>query len=152
MFEDGINMARETMSKGWGGPFGAVIVDEKKKIIAVSSNTVLKDNDPTAHAEVNAIREACRIKSTHNLEGCILYTTCYPCPMCMSAAIWANISTIYYSATKEDAQKAGFKDDYIYEYIKNGSNNSSVINVECIKNNECLSLFEEYKRMNGKLY
>ena len=86
----GIDKARETMNKNYGGPFGAVIVKDNQ-VIAISSNSVLKDNDPTAHAEINAIREACHKLKTYDLTGCVLYATGYPCPMCLSAIIWSNI-------------------------------------------------------------
>ena len=82
----GIDKARETMNKNYGGPFGAVIIKDDK-VIAISSNTVLRDNDPTAHAEINAIREACKKLETYDLKDCTLYTTAYPCPMCLSAII-----------------------------------------------------------------
>ena len=78
---------------------------------------VLKNNDPTAHAEVQAIRNACQNLNTYDLTGCELYTSCYPCPMCLSAIIWSNIKTIYYGNTKEDAANIGFRDDFIYNYL-----------------------------------
>ena len=90
----GIDKARETMNKNYGGPFGAVIV-KNNEVVAIASNTVLKDNDPTAHAEINAIREACKKLNTYDLSNCTLYATGYPCPMCLSAIIWANIKKIY---------------------------------------------------------
>ena len=93
-----IERARETMNKNWGGPFGAAVIDSDGNIVAVSSNSVLKDNDPTAHAEVNAIREACKKLGTYDLSGCILYATGYPCPMCLSAIIWANVSKVYFGS------------------------------------------------------
>lgn len=101
-----------------GGPFGAVIV-KNGKIIAKAHNQVLKKNDPTAHAEILAIQKACKKLKTHDLNGCILYTSCEPCPMCLSASIWANIKEIYYGNTKEDADKIGFRDDFIYRVFKN---------------------------------
>lgn len=107
----------ETNNYTSGGPFGACIVKDGE-IISKSSNTVLKDNDPTAHAEVNAIREACRVLNTHDLKGCTLYTSCYPCPMCLSAIIWANIEEVYYANTKEDADSIGFRDGMIYDFIR----------------------------------
>lgn len=99
-----------------GGPFGAVIVKDDV-IVGVGNNHVLKNNDPTAHAEVMAIRDACKNLNTYDLTGCVLYTSCYPCPMCLSAIIWANIKTVYYGNTKEDAADIGFRDDFIYNYI-----------------------------------
>lgn len=101
-----------------GGPFGAVIV-KNGKIIAKARNQVLKKNDPTAHAEVMAIRQACKKLKTHDLSDCILYTSCEPCPMCLSASIWANIQEIYYGNTKKDADEIGFRDDFIYQVFEN---------------------------------
>ena len=114
-----MKMAREQAEKGMksneGGPFGAVITDKDGNIISVANNQVLKNNDPTAHAEVQAIREACKKLNTHDLSGYILYTSCEPCPMCLSAIIWANIKEVYYACTREDAGEIGFRDDAIYE-------------------------------------
>lgn len=103
-----------------GGPFGAVIIKDGK-IISKAHNTVIKSKDATAHAEVNAIREASKILNTHDLSGCILYASAEPCPMCLSAIIWSNIKEVYYANTKEDTNEIGFRDDIIYEYI-NGNN------------------------------
>ena len=94
-----IERARETMNQNLGGPFGAAVIDKDGTILSVTSNTVLGDHDPTAHAEMNAIREACKVKGTHDLTGCVIYATGYPCPMCLSAIIWANIKTVYYGCT-----------------------------------------------------
>ena len=130
-----------------GGPFGAVIVKDNK-IISKAHNTVLKDNDPTAHAEINAIRKACKLLNTNDLEGCTIYTTCYPCPMCMSAIIWANIKTIYYGNTKEDAASIGFKDDDIYRIISNPEEELNIINVD---RDETIKVFNDFKN-NPHLY
>lgn len=130
-----------------GGPFGAVIIKDNI-IISKAHNTVLKDNDPTAHAEINAIRKACQKLKTNDLEGCIIYTTCYPCPMCMSAIIWANIKTIYYGNTKEDAANIGFKDDDIYKIINNPEEELNIINVD---RDETIKVFNEFKT-NPHLY
>lgn len=101
-----------------GGPFGAVIVKDGK-IIAKERNQVLKQKDPTAHAEIMAIRKASKKLKTHDLCGCILYTSCEPCPMCLAASIWANIKEIYYGNTKKDADEIGFRDDFIYQVFEN---------------------------------
>ena len=130
-----------------GGPFGATIVKDNT-IISKAHNTVLKDNDPTAHAEINAIRKACQKLNTNNLEGCSIYTTCYPCPMCMSAIIWANIKTIYYGNTKEDAASIGFKDDDIYRIINNPKEELNIINVD---RDETIKVFNDFKN-NPHLY
>lgn len=108
ILEAAIRRAKQTMNENIGGPFGAAIIDKYGKILSVSSNSVLRDNDPTAHAEVNAIREACRHVGSYDLSGCILYTTAYPCPMCLSAIIWANIKKVYFGCRPEDAEKNRF--------------------------------------------
>lgn len=108
-----ISLAEDNASSGNGGPFGAVIVKDGK-VVAEGSNTVTVDNDPTAHAEVNAIRRACAVLGTFDLSGCELYTSCEPCPMCMAACYWAHISRVYYAAGRDDAAAAGFDDDMIY--------------------------------------
>ena len=143
----GIDKARETMMKDYGGPFGAVIV-KNNEVIAIASNTTLKDNDPTAHAEINAIREACQKLKTYDLTGCTLYATGYPCPMCLSAIIWANIKEVYYGTNLKDAESIGFRDDFIYNFIRN-DNQGEILNLSKLDREECLKLFEEYKN-NGK--
>ncbi len=111
--EMAIKIASESAANG-GGPFGCVIVREGA-VIATASNRVTLDNDPTSHAEVNAIREACSKLKTFELEGCILYTSCEPCPMCLAACYWAHIKKIYYSGDQVDAARAGFDDNHIYK-------------------------------------
>ena len=133
-----------------GGPFGAIIIDKNGNIIGNGNNQVLKEKDPTAHAEIVAIREACKKLDTQDLSGCILYTSCEPCPMCLAAIIWANIKTIYYGCTKEDAEKIGFRDDKIYEYIK-GKNNEMLQKIQ-IDRDECIKTFEKYQQMGGIIY
>lgn len=112
-----IELAKKGMEAGNGGPFGCVIVKDGK-IIGQGSNMVLKTNDPTAHAEVVAIRDACRQLGDFQLQGCEVYTSCEPCPMCLGAIFWARPSKVYYACTKEDAAEAGFDDDFIYQEIK----------------------------------
>ncbi len=102
-----------------GGPFGTVICKDGKKI-AEGCNHVLAHNDPSAHGEVYTIREACRVLKTWDLSGCVLYTSCEPCPMCLMTAKWANIKTIYFAATRDDAAKIGFRDDELYGLLKDG--------------------------------
>ncbi|MGN1341853.1 MAG: nucleoside deaminase [Bacilli bacterium] len=146
----GIEEARTTMNEGKGGPFGAVITDIEGKVIAIASNKVLESHDPTAHAEIMAIRKASEILGTHNLENCILYVTGYPCPMCLSAIMWANIKKVYYGTNLEDAEKIGFKDKKIYDYLKNNDNN--FLDIEQLNYDECLELFEEYQENDKELY
>ena len=145
---EAIKVANENI-ENQGGPFGAVIVKDGE-IIASSGNSVTIDNDPTAHAEVNTIRKACKRLGTFNLEGCEIYSSCEPCPMCLSAIIWANIKDIYYACTREDASKIGFRDDLIYEYLE--GKNKDLISLKQIDRDECINLFEEYKKQNKTIY
>ena len=134
-----------------GGPFGACIVKEGE-IIGKGSNHVLSSNDPTAHAEVMAIRDACKNINSYDLSGCELYTSCYPCPMCLSATIWANIKKVYYGNTKEDAANIGFRDDFIYDFIKkltDGGNNT--LDLECIDREETIKSFDKFIEKSDKI-
>lgn len=144
-----IEETRCNMNKGCGGPFGAVITDLEGNIICSESNLVLEKHDPTAHAEIMAIRRASEILGTHDLSECILYATGYPCPMCLSAIIWANIKKVYYGTNLEDAEKIGFRDNLIYNYLK-GDNN--VLDMEQINYDECLELFKEYQKDGKEIY
>ncbi len=112
---EAIRLASESVERG-GGPFGAVIAKDGK-IIARASNSVTLENDPTAHAEVACIREACRALGTIDLSGCEIYSSCEPCPMCLGAIYWAHIDRIYYANDRKDAAEIGFDDDFIYEEI-----------------------------------
>lgn len=100
-----------------GGPFGAVIVRDGE-IVSTGVNTVTNDNDPTAHAEINAIRHACKKLQTFQLSGCVIYSSCEPCPMCLSALYWAGVGKIYFGNTKEDAEAIDFSDKFIYDELK----------------------------------
>lgn len=151
MMELAINKAKETMKEGIGGPFGAVIV-KNDKVLAVASNTVLGTHDPTAHAEINAIREAGKVLGTHDLSDCILYATGYPCPMCLSAIIWANIKQVYYGTNLDDASKIGFRDDIIYQFLKKNDNHKDILKLECIDHEKCLELFQEYEKKGYEIY
>ena len=142
--------AENGILKKEGGPFGAIIVDKEGNIISNGNNQVLKNNDPTAHAEIVAIREACKKLNTYDLKNYTLYTSCEPCPMCLSAIIWANIKEVYYGCTKEDAGKIGFRDDMIYDYLK--GKNKDLINLKQIDREECIKTFEEYKNNNVVIY
>jgi guanine deaminase len=145
-----IDEARKTMNENKGGPFGAAITDSKGNLITVASNLVLESHDPTAHAEIVAIRNASKKLNTHDLSGCTLYATGYPCPMCLSAIIWANIKEVYYATDLKDAENIGFRDDYIYNYIK--EKNSEVLKLSQIEREQALKLFEEYKEKNKIIY
>jgi len=111
--ERAAELSLEGAKEGHGGPFGAVIVKDGK-IVGEGYNQVITTNDPTAHAEIIAIRQACKNLNTFDLSGAVIFTSCEPCPMCLSAIYWANIDKIYFANTKEDAAKIGFRDDFIY--------------------------------------
>lgn len=111
-----IELAVQRMSEGNGGPFGAVIVKDGK-VIAQGYNQVTSLNDPTAHAEIQAIRAACKALGSFQLTGCEVYTSCEPCPMCLSALYWARPARIYYAATRKEAARAGFDDDFLYREV-----------------------------------
>jgi guanine deaminase len=111
-----IELSREVMERRGGGPFGAVIVSDGR-IVAEGSNRVTSTNDPTAHAEIVAIRAACAAAQTFALEGCDIYTSCEPCPMCLAAIYWARLGRIYYANTRADAARIGFDDDRVYREI-----------------------------------
>ena len=133
-----------------GGPFGACVVKDGK-IIGKGFNSVIKNNDPTAHAEVMAIRDACSNINSFDLTGCELYTTCYPCPMCLSAIMWSNITKIYYGNTKEDADMIGFRDKFIYDTIDKLNNNEETsLELKCIDREETIKSFEEYMQKLDK--
>jgi len=145
-------LSEDNLKTNVGGPFGACVVKDGK-IIGKGSNHVLSNNDPTAHAEVMAIRDACKKINSYDLSGCELYTSCYPCPMCLSAIIWSNLKKVYYGNTKEDAANIGFRDEYIYNYIKNladNTNNSSILKLECIDREETIKTFNEFIEKSDK--
>lgn len=116
MMRRAIALATASVAAG-GGPFGAMIVKDGE-VLAEASNRVVPNHDPTAHAEVNCIRQACRRLGTHDLEGCTIYTSCEPCPMCLGAIYWAHIGRIFYACTRKDAAEAGFADDHIYDELE----------------------------------
>lgn len=116
-----IRLSAQNVLESLGGPFGAVVVKDGK-IVAKSANKVTSTNDPTAHAEVSAIRMACKKLKTFDLTGCIIYTSCEPCPMCLGAVYWAKIDTIYYANTKQDAEDIGFSDKFIYDELEKPMN------------------------------
>lgn len=138
--------ALEGMKRGDGGPFGAVIV-RNNEIIASAHNQVLKTNDPTAHAEINAIRKASETLQTHDLSDCILYTSCYPCPMCMGAIFWARIPTVYYASSMDDAAEGGFDDRIFYTMIRNPE---TAINLQSIDAEKGKTLFSQWKAKEDK--
>lgn len=139
--------SEENLLTDEGGPFGAIIV-KNGKVIGKGHNQVLVNNDPTCHAEIQAIRAACKTLGTYDLSGCILYTSCYPCPMCLSATIWSNIKTVYYGNTAEDADKIGFRDDFIYKYLADKSLN--IIDLKQIGRDITITAFEKYNQKTDK--
>ncbi|WP_373001298.1 nucleoside deaminase [Sulfurimonas sp.] len=143
------NEATKGMLANEGGPFGAVIVKDDK-IISKAHNEVLKSNDPTAHAEVSAIRKASKLLNTFDLSGCILYTTCKPCPMCLGAIFWARIPTVYFGATEADAAYGGFDDKRFYEMLE--SQNSDLV-FKQIDHKENAELFDLWlKKSDREMY
>ena len=147
-----MDLSEKNLKTNVGGPFGACVVKDGK-IIGRGSNHVLSNNDPTAHAEIVAIRDACKNINSYDLSNCELYTSCYPCPMCLSAIIWSNIKKVYYGNTKEDAAQIGFRDDYIYEFIKkltyNNSDNS-ILELKCIDRDETIKAFNKFLEKTDK--
>lgn len=143
-------LADQNLSTNAGGPFGACIVKDGK-IIGRGKNQVLLNNDPTAHAEMVAIKDACKKINSYDLSGCTLYTTCFPCPMCLSAIIWSNIKEVYYGNTKEDAAKIGFRDDYIYDYIKNDFRDINTLKFMQIDKDQTIKSFEDFKNKEDKI-
>ena len=114
--EEAIRLAVRNVDEGQGGPFAAIVVKDGE-IVATGTNSVTTTNDPTAHAEIVALRSACRILGTFQLDGCEIYTTCEPCPMCLGAIYWARPDAIYYCNTRQDAAAAGFDDEMIYREL-----------------------------------
>ncbi|MCR4811969.1 MAG: nucleoside deaminase [Bacteroidales bacterium] len=142
-----IRLSEENVLNG-GGPFGAVIAKEGE-VIATGVNRVTANNDPTAHAEVSAIREACRKVKNFKLDGCVVYSSCEPCPMCLSALYWAGISKIYYANTKDDAKAIDFDDSFIYEQLSLERGDRSIAS-EQMMHDEALKAFEMWRDKEDK--
>jgi tRNA(Arg) A34 adenosine deaminase TadA len=136
-------------ANGTGGPFGCVMVKDDK-IIAEGSNKVTFSNDPTAHAEIVAIREACKKLNTFNLSGCDLYASCEPCPMCLSAIYWSHVDNIFYANTREDAKKINFDDSLIYSEISK-KNEDRKIPIKQMLRDEALKAFEIWNKKTDKI-
>ena len=136
-------------AKDTGGPFGCVMVKDDK-IIAEGSNKVTFSNDPTAHAEIVAIREACKKLNTFNLSGCDLYASCEPCPMCLSAIYWSHVDNIFYANNREDAKKINFDDSLIYSEISK-KNEDRKIPIKQILRDEALKAFEIWDKKTDKI-
>lgn len=144
-------MAKQNILTDNGGPFGAVIIKDGF-VVGIGNNRVIENNDPTCHAEIMAIRNACKTLKTFDLSDCVLYTNCYPCPMCLSAIIWANIKTVYYGNTKEDAADIGFRDDAIYIYLNDLANKkeNNTLYLEQIDRDETIKTFNNFKDKQNK--
>ena len=145
-------LSEDNLKTNAGGPFGACVVKDGK-IIGKGSNQVLLKHDPTAHAEIMAIRNACESINSYDLTGCVLYTSCYPCPMCLSAIIWSNIKKVYFGNNKEDAAQIGFRDELIYQFIKDEKVNgyNSTLELESMDRDETIKAFELFKNKSDKI-
>lgn len=144
-----IELAQKGIDANDGGPFGAVVV-KNGEIIAEGWNQVTSKNDPTAHAEVMAIRKACESLNSFQLEGCTIYTSCEPCPMCLGAIYWARPEKMFFACTREDAAKIGFDDKFIYEEIGNSVENRAIKTTNFMRE-EGLSVFENWTTKSDKL-
>ena len=142
-----IELSKESINSG-GGPFGSVIVKDDK-IVSEGMNRVTVNNDPTAHGEIVAIRNACKELNTFNLSDCFLYSSCEPCPMCMSAIYWSRIGKVFYGNTREDAKKIEFDDSFIYSEISKENKDRSIL-MEQISRDEALEAFEVWKNKTDK--
>jgi guanine deaminase len=144
-----IELSRKNMESGDGGPFGAVVVKDGK-IIGEGWNKVTSSNDPTAHAEVVAIRNACGNLKNYDLSGCTIYSSCEPCPMCLAAVYWARIDKIYFANTKEDAAEIEFDDDLIYQEIPKHPDHRKIPMVQLLRE-EALEIFKIWKEKEDKI-
>ena len=145
---EAINMGIQGMRNNLGGPFGCVIVKDDK-IIGKGCNSLIATNDPTAHAEIIAIRNACMHLQSFQLHDCEIYTTCEPCPMCMGAIYWARPKKVFYANSKTDAANIGFDDSFIYKELSLPLEKRK-IELECICSEEAVKMFEEWKLTNNK--
>ena len=146
---EAIALSFRAMRSGAGGPFGAIVVKDGK-IIAKGMNKVTANNDPTAHAEIVAIREACEVLQTFQLNGCEIYTSCEPCPMCLGAIYWSRPDKVYFANTKKDAANAGFDDQFIYEEINLHPGDRKFI-CEQLCRTDALKAFDEWKTKTDKV-
>ena len=146
---EAIRLSIEKMQAGFGGPFGAVVV-RNGEIIAHGFNNVTSSNDPTAHAEVDAIRKACAALGKFQLDDCDLYTSCEPCPMCLGAIYWARFRKVYYGNTKQDAAAVGFDDQFIYEELEKPLPSRSIV-MEQLLPEEAIMAFREWDQSPHKI-
>lgn len=145
---EAIRLSIENVEKGLGGPFGAIVVKDGK-VIATGVNQVTENNDPTAHAEVTAIRNACAILETFQLSECDLYTSCEPCPMCLGAIYWARPKRVFYANTKKDAADIDFDDDFIYKEIEMNYEERSIPFIQLLPE-EAIEAFNKWKESDTK--
>lgn len=144
-----VEAGRAGMLGGQGGPFGAVIVGPDGRQVAEGCNRVTSANDPTAHAEISAIRAACAALATFKLEGCTLYTSCEPCPMCLAAAYWARVDGIVYGASRDDAAAAGFDDAFLYDELVLAPE-ARRLSMRRIATDAAAALFDEWNVLEGR--
>lgn len=144
-----VRLSAERMRQGAGGPFGAIIVKDGN-VIAEGWNRVTSDNDPTAHAEVSAIRDACKALNTFSLAGCEIYTSCEPCPMCLSAIYWARLDRIYYANSRDDAAAIGFDDEFLYREVPKPIGERSIPTVQ-LALPEAAAVFAEWESKRDKV-
>jgi tRNA(Arg) A34 adenosine deaminase TadA len=146
---EAIRLSIQTMRRGKGGPFGAVIV-RNGKVVGRGSNQVTSTNDPTAHAEILAIREACQRLKTFQLDDCDLYTSCEPCPMCLSAIYWARLGRVFYANTRQDAARIDFDDDFIYREVSLPIGKRT-LKMKQLLHEEALAAFAEWQQKTDKI-
>lgn len=146
---EAIKMAIDGVNKNDGGPFGAIVVKEGE-IVGRGNNCVTSSNDPTAHAEVNAIRDACKRLNTFQLDECILYTSCEPCPMCLGAIYWARPKKVYFACTRQDAADINFDDDFIYSELTVPIDKRSIETVQIMRE-EGLKAFDAWMNKSDKI-
>ena len=146
---EAINLAKSNIIEQKGGPFGAVVVKDGV-IVGRGSNHVTTNNDPTAHAEVVAIRDACKNLNTFNLEGCEIYASCEPCPMCLGAIYWSRLGKLYYAGTKDDAAKANFDDSFIYKEFELPKENRLIPSVQMMRD-KAVKVFDEWIESENKI-
>src|SRR5277367_505742 len=144
-----IRLSRKKMRRNDGGPFGAIVV-RKNKIVGRGWNRVTSTNDPTAHAEISAIRDACKKLKTFRLDDCALYTSCEPCPMCLAAIYWARFKKVYYANTRKDAASIEFDDDLIYREVSIPIARRKIPMKQVLRK-EALEVFAEWKRKTDKI-
>jgi guanine deaminase len=144
-----IELALSNVTKAKGGPFGAVVVKDGV-VIGKGANLVTETNDPTAHAEIVAIRDATRNIGSFNLQGCEIYASCEPCPMCLGAIYWAKIDKLYYAATKDDATKTNFVDSFIYEEFSLPKDKRSISSLQLMRE-DAIKVFEEWIKSENKI-